>query len=219
MVFQDRAEAGRQLAKHLDAYANLPNVIVLGIPRGGVPVAFQVAVELRAPMDVFIVRKLGVPGHEELGFGAIASGGIRYLDHEIIGSAELSDLEIELITAKEGQELARREHAYRAGMPPVDVKGKIVILVDDGIATGASMRVAVLALRQMKPAKIVVAVPVAPASTCRHLQSDVDKLICIYKPAMFWGIGEFYADFTQVPDREVTDLLQQAQRIYVKERP
>ncbi len=217
MFFQDRVEAGRQLAKLLKSYADRPDVIVLGIPRGGVPVAFQVAAELHVPLDVFIVRKLGVPGREELGFGAIASGGIRYLDPEIIGTVELSELEIELIATAEGRELARREHAYRAGLPPVAVEGKVVILVDDGIATGASIRAAILALRQMKPARIVVAVPVAPASTCRHLKPEVDELISLHTPAMFWGIGEFYVNFAQVADGEVTDLLQQAQRIRAKQ--
>jgi putative phosphoribosyl transferase len=210
MVFPDRAEAGRELLKRLAAYEKRRDVLVLGIPRGGVPVAFEVAAGLHAPLDVFIVRKLGVPGREELAFGAIASGGIRFLDTEIVEAVGISELEIELITAKERQELDRRELAYRGGQAPLAVEGQTVILVDDGIATGSSMQVAITALRQMKPSRLVVAVPVAPVSTCRRLRRQVDDLICVHMPTSFNAIGEFYEDFSQISDQSVTDLLHEA---------
>jgi putative phosphoribosyl transferase len=207
MVFQDRTEAGRELLKRLATYENRRDLLVLGIPRGGVPVAFEVAVGLHAPLDVFIVRKLGVPGREELAFGAIASGGIRFLDTEIVEAVGIPELEIELITAKERQELERRERAYRRGRAPIAAEGQTVILVDDGIATGSSMQVAITALRQMKPSRLVVAVPVAPVSTCRRLRPKLDDLICLHMPTSFYAIGEFYEDFSQVSDLRVTDLL------------
>ena len=207
MVFLDREEAGRELAKKLKAYEKVVDVLVLGIPRGGVIVAFQVARELRAPLDVFVVRKLGVPGREELAFGAVASGGIRFLDNEIVEAAGISDLEIELITAKERQELERREIAYRGGRPPLAVQDQMVILVDDGIATGSSMQAAITALRQMKPARVVVATPVAPVSTCKRLGREVDELICVQMPESFYATSEFYRNFAPVSDAEVTDLL------------
>jgi len=208
MNFLNRVDAGRRLAKKLGAYARRKDVLVLGIPRGGVPVAFQVAAELEAPLDVFVVRKLGVPGREELAFGAIATGGIRVVDPQIVEEARISDLEIELIVAKQRQELDRRERLYRGGRPPLNLKDKTVILVDDGIATGASTRAAILALRQLKPASIVLAAPIAPASTCRHLRPEVHDLICLDTPVPFYAIGEFYDDFSQVSDEEVTTLLQ-----------
>ncbi len=212
IVFRDRTEAGRLLARELKAYENSTNVKVLGIPRGGVPVAYEIALQIHAPLDVFIVRKLGVPGQEELGFGAIASGGIRFLDDEIVKAVGISELEIELIAATEGQELARRERAYRGGRPRLKVEGQIVILVDDGIATGSSMRVAINALRQLKPAQIVVAIPVAPDSTCRRLRPEIEDLICLHMPESFYAIGEFYEDFSQVSDQEVTDALRRSVR-------
>jgi putative phosphoribosyl transferase len=212
MVFLDRAEAGRVLAKRLKAYQDQPKVLVLGIPRGGVPVAFEVAAELHTPLDVFIVRKLGVPGREELGFGAIASGGTRFLDTAIVEAVGISDPEIERITATERQELERRERVYRGGRPPLGVEGQTVILVDDGIATGSSVQVAITALRQLKPSRLVIAVPVAPVSTCRRLRREVDELICVHMPTSFYAIGEFYEDFSQVSDQEVTDLLRQGAR-------
>jgi len=210
VLFRDRAEAGRELAKRVVAYANDANVLVLGIPRGGVPVAFEVAKELHAPLDVFIVRKLGVPGQEELGFGAIASGGIRFLDRDIVQAFGISNAVTERITAGQQQELERRERAYRGGRVPLAVEGKTVILVDDGIATGSTVQVAITALRQMKPSRLVVAVPVAPISTCRRLMSELDDLICLYMRESFCAIGEFYEDFSQVSDQEVTDLLHKA---------
>jgi putative phosphoribosyl transferase len=207
LVFRDRAEAGRALAKLLTGYEDQKNVLVLGVPRGGVPVAFEVAAKLHAPLDVFIVRKLGVPGREELAFGAIASGGIRFLDTEIVEAVGISEQIIEKITAAETQELERRERAYREWRSPLTVEGQTVILVDDGIATGSSMQVAMTALRERKASRLVVAVPVAPASTCRRLRSQVDDLICVQMPKSFYAIGEFYEDFSQVSDQEVTDLL------------
>jgi len=191
--------------------------MVLGIPRGGVPVAFEVARTLNAPLDVLVLRKLGVPGHEELGFGAIASGGIRALNSEIVEALRMSPWDIELVTEREAKELKRREHAYRGRRPALDVKGRTVILVDDGIATGSGMRAAIDALRQMKPAQIVVAVPVAPATTCDHLRGEVDELICLATPEPFYGVGQFYYDFSQVSDEEVNELLDRAAREIRKE--
>jgi len=207
MTFRDRTEAGNILAKRMTPYKKMHDLLVLGIPRGGVPVAFQVAAELHAPLDVFIVRKLGVPGREELAFGAIASGGLRILDSAITESFGISETEIERITARERHEVERREQTYRAGRAPLAVEGRNVILVDDGIATGSSMRAAIDALRAMKPRHLVVAVPVASASACRVLRSKVDDLICVHMPDAFYAIGEFYEDFSQVSDQTVSDLL------------
>jgi putative phosphoribosyl transferase len=208
MTFMNRVDAGRRLAKKLHGYAGRKDVLVLGIPRGGVPVAFQVAAELGVPLDVFVVRKLGVPGHEELAFGAIATGGIRLVDTQIVQEAGISGVEVELIAASEREELDRREQVYRGGRPALHLEGKTVILVDDGIATGASTRAAILALRQLKPASIVLAVPIAPAATGMRLRPEVDDLICLDMPETFCAIGEFYEDFSQVTDEEVTTLLQ-----------
>jgi putative phosphoribosyl transferase len=200
------------LALRLRKYANRDDVIVLGAPRGGVPVAFEVATALRAPLDVFVLRKLGVPGREEFAFGAIASGGVRILERNTVEGLGITELDIELVTRAEKQELERRERAYRGGRPPLDVSGLTVILVDDGIATGASMRAAIRALRQMKPARIVIAVPVAPPSTCNRLQFEVDELVCLEMPEPFYGVGQFYGDFAQVSDEEVKELLDSALR-------
>lgn len=210
MVFDDRADAGRKLAARLGAYARRKDVIVLGIPRGGVPVAFEVARALEAPLDVFLSRKLGVPGQEELAFGAVASGDVRVLDQQIIEAVGVSEQQIEQTTQNVKRELERRERAFRGSRPPLKVDGLTVILVDDGIATGSSMRAAINALRQMKPARIVVAVPVAPVSTCNRLQHEVDELVCLYTPESFFAIGQFYGDFSQVPDEEVAGLLQRS---------
>ncbi len=212
MIFPNRTEAGRRLAPRLRDYANRKGVIVLGIPRGGVPIAFEVAEYLKVPLDVLVLRKLGVPGHEELGFGAIASGGVRALNPEIVEALRISPRDIELVTNREAKELQRREHAYRGGRPPLDVRGRTVILIDDGIATGSGMRAAVAALRQMKPAQIVIAVPVAPASTCDSLRDEVNELICLETPEPFYGVGQFYYDFSQVSDEEVSELLDRAAR-------
>lgn len=210
MVFRDRVEAGRKLAEHLHAYANRKDVMVLGIPRGGVPVAFEVAKALHAPLDIFLSRKLGVPGQEELAFGAIATGDTRVLDREIIEAIGISEAQIDQITAKVKKELERRANLYRGARPPLKVEGLTVLLIDDGIATGSSMRAAIQALRQMKPARIVVAVPVAPLSTCNRLKHEVDELICIHSPQEFYAIGQFYDDFSQTADEEVTELLRRA---------
>ncbi len=212
MIFPNRTEAGRRLALRLRDYENRKDVIVLGIPRGGVPVAFEVARMLKVPLDVLVLRKLGVPGHEELGFGAIASGGLRALNPEIVEALRISPLDIELVTSRERKELKRREHAYRGRRPTLNVNGFTVILVDDGIATGSGMRAAIDALRQMKPAQIVIAVPVAPGSTCDRLRSEVDDLVCLETPEPFYGVGQFYFDFSQISDQEVNELLDRAAR-------
>src|SRR5215472_5688793 len=179
MIFSNRTEAGRRLASRLRKYANRGDVIVLGVPRGGVPVAYEVAIALNVPLDIFVLRKLAVPGHEELAFGAVARGGVQVLDRVTIEAFGLSKLDIEIVTATEKRELGRRERSYRGAQPPLNVEGLTVILVDDGIATGASIRAAILALRQMKPARIVVATPVAPESTCDLLGPEVDELVCL----------------------------------------
>jgi putative phosphoribosyl transferase len=208
MVFDDRADAGRKLAARLSAYAKRNDVIVLGIPRGGVPVAFEVAKALEAPLDVFLSRKLGVPGQEELAFGAVASGDVRVLDQQIVESVGISEQQIEQTTQAVKKELERRERIFRGSRPPLKVEGMTAILVDDGIATGSSMRAAIQALRHLKPTRIVVAVPVAPVSTCNRLGPEVDELVCLHMPQSFFAIGQFYGDFSQVPDEEVTGLLQ-----------
>ena len=210
MRFDDREDAGRKVAEALRAYVNREDVLVLGMPRGGVPVAYEVAQALHAPMDVFLCRKLGVPMQEELAFGAIALGGVRVLDEQIVEAVGLRKHEIDEITARERKELERRERVYRAGRPPLDVAGRTVILVDDGIATGASMFASVRALRQLKPARIVVAVPVAPVSTCKRLGAEVDELVCVHRSSSFYAIGQFYLEFAQLTDEEVVKLLQQA---------
>ena len=212
MIFANRAEAGRSLAWRLEKYAHRKDVVVLGIPRGGVPVAFELAEALRAPLDVFLVLKLGVPGHEELAFGAISSGGVRVPNRQILRTLSLRSSEVEAITAQAEQELERRETAYRGDQPPLSVAGKTVILVDDGAATGASLLAGIRALRQLRPAKIVAAVPVAPAPVCKRLASEVDEMVCVVTPEPFDAIGQFYDDFSQVEDEEVVELLARCQR-------
>jgi len=212
MIFANRTEAGQELALRLRKYANRDDVVVLGAPRGGVPVAFEVAADLRLPLDVLVLRKLGVPGREELAFGAIASGGVRVLDRDTVEGLGITGLDIERVTRAEKHELERRERAYRGGRPPLDVNGLTVILVDDGIATGSSMRAAILTLRQMNPERIVIAIPVAPPSTCKRLQSEVDELVCVEMPEPFYGVAQFYDDFSQVSDKEVKQLLESASR-------
>lgn len=212
MTFADRVQAGRALAEKLENYASQENVLVLGIPRGGVPVTFEVATELNAPLDVFIVRKLGVPGHEELAFGAIARGGIRFIDREIVDAFGISRNQIASVTTKERKELARRERIYRSGRHALTVQDRIVILVDDGIATGSCIHVAVESLRKMKPRRLIVAAPVAPVSAWNRLRPEVDDLICLHTPKTFWAIGQFYEDFSQVSDQEVADLLAGSER-------
>jgi predicted phosphoribosyltransferase len=202
----DRREAGQLLAAELAAYTERPDVVVLALPRGGVPVAYEVAGSLHGPLDVFVVRKLGIPGHEELAMGAIATGGVRVLNDEVV-RALLPEYVIDRIEAKEREELARRERAYRGGRPPLEVSGRTVILVDDGLATGATMRAAVLALRQLHPARIIVAVPTASPETCNELKAEVDEVICAITPEPFHGVGYWYEDFTQTTDEEVRKLL------------
>jgi predicted phosphoribosyltransferase len=209
MIFADRADAGKQLAVRLAAYAGA-DTRVLALPRGGVPVGFQVARGLGSPLDVFVVRKLGAPGREELALGAIASGGIKVLNWETIEALGVTGATVDDIARRESLELERREEAYRRGHPPQDVRGRTVLLVDDGLATGASMYAAVLALRAREPAKIVVAVPVAPQDTVTQLAQYADDVVCIAMPRPFRGVGAWYADFRQVSDEEVTELLNAA---------
>ena len=209
-AFSNRAEAGRFLAEKLGNYAERDDVIVLGLPRGGVPVAYEVAQRLRAPLDVFIVRKLGVPGFEELAAGAIASGGVRVLNEDVVRALPHADEIIESVTARETAELERREQSYRNGRPPPELRDRIVILVDDGLATGATMRAAVAALRRRGAAKIIVAVPVGAPETCRELKELVDEIVCAIAPEFFQAVGQYYEDFSQTSDEEVRDLLKRA---------
>src|SRR5438094_3251828 len=208
--FADRAEAGRVLAEKLKPLAGNPNVVVLALPRGGVPVAAELARALGAPLDVFVVRKLGVPGHEELAMGAIATGGVLVLDDRLVHGLGVSDDQIDRTIARELQELERREAAYRAGRGPPDLEGKTVILVDDGLATGATMQAAALAVRKYNPARVVVAVPVASAETCDEFRANVDEIVCALTPAPFHAVGLWYEDFSQTSDDEVQELLRQA---------
>jgi putative phosphoribosyl transferase len=209
-AFPNRAEAGRLLAEKLEKYADRNDVIVLGLPRGGVPVAYEVAKSLRAPLDVFIVRKLGVPGFEELAAGAIASGGVRVLNEDVLRALPNADEIIESVTAKETAELERREKSYRDDRPAPELRDRVVILVDDGLATGATMRAALKALRQRGVAKIVVAVPVGPPDTCREFEDEADETICASAPEFFQAVGQYYEDFSQTSDEEVRDLLARA---------
>lgn len=210
--FRDRAEAGRRLARELSRYAGRSDVIVLALPRGGVPVAYEVARALGAPLDVLVVRKLGLPQHEELAMGAIASGGARLLSEDVIRVYGVSRDDIERVTATESRELTRRERQYRGDRPFPDVTGKTVVLVDDGLATGSSMRVAVKALRQEKPKAIVVAVPVAAPETCEALRDVSDDVVCAVTPEPFYAVGLWYEDFSQTSDEEVHDLLDRARQ-------
>ncbi|MFZ5562320.1 MAG: phosphoribosyltransferase [Pseudomonadota bacterium] len=209
--FADRTEAGRMLAQALKDYAFRENLLVLALPRGGVPVAFEVACALGAPLDVFVVRKLGVPGQEEYAMGAIAAG-VRVLSQEVVRALGISGAAVDAVVAKEAQELARREQLYRAGRPPLDVRGKEVILVDDGLATGATMEAALHALRAQQPARLVAAVPVAPPATCERLRPLVDELVAVLMPDPFHAVGLWYSEFPQTSDDEVRDLLARAPR-------
>jgi len=205
--FRDRREAGRMLGESLREYADRSDVIVLGLPRGGVPVAYEVASALRAPLDVFIVRKLGVPGFEELAMGAIASGGARVVNKAVLAQVPNPQEALRFATEVEIRELERREAEYRGVRDPLDLTGKIVIVVDDGLATGATMRAAAKALRQHKVARRVVAVPVAAPDTCDDLRSEVDEIVCLATPPNFRAVGQFYEDFSQTTDQEVRELL------------
>lgn len=210
MIYTDRAEAGKVLASKLLKYKDCADVIVLALPRGGVPVAYEVAHALNAPLDIFLVRKLGVPRHEELAMGAIATGGVRVLNDDVVEYLDIPDRVIDAITAKELKELRRRELAYRGDRPEPDVKGKTAILVDDGLATGSTIRAAAQALRQQGPQKIVVAVPVSAPQTCDEYRIGVDEIVCTVTPEPFLGVGRWYDDFSQTTDEEVHDLLERA---------
>jgi len=212
MPFRDRTEAGQYLAEKLTPYADRPDVLVLALPRGGVPVAYEVARALRAPLDVFLVRKLGVPGYEELAMGAIASGGVSVLNEQVVDGLGIPEDVIRAVAAEEGRELERRERAYRGDRPAPEVRDHTVILVDDGLATGASMRAAVAALRRLGPARLIVAVPVGARETCSELGREADEVICARTPEPFRAVGLWYADFSQTTDEEVRDLLERAAR-------
>ena len=210
--FFNRTEAGQFLAERLSAYADREDVMVLALPRGGVPVAAEVAKRLNAPLDVFVVRKLGLPGHPELAMGAIASGGARVFNGEVVNALRIPDEVIDAVSAEELIELQRREKAYRAGLPPLELEGKTVILVDDGVATGSSMLAAVSALRQLNAARIIIAAPVVAASTYREMQRAADEVVAVMLPANFYAVGLWYQDFSQTTDDEVRELLAQVAR-------
>lgn len=203
----DRREAGKTLATHLNEWANQEDVIVLALPRGGVPVGYEVAKKLSAPLDIFVVRKLGVPGHQELAMGAIASGGMIYFNQEMMHSLNLSPDVIDAVIASEQHELIRRETTYRGSRPFPTLKGKTVILIDDGIATGATVRAALKALREQNPKKIILAAPVAPFSVCQELAIEADELVCPLRPKDFYAVGAWYDHFPQTTDHEILELL------------
>jgi putative phosphoribosyl transferase len=210
LTFGDRHEAGRHLGRQLREYSGRDDVLVLALPRGGVPVGYEVARELGAPLDIFLVRKLGLPGHEELAMGAIASGGLRVLNEPVLAMARVDAETIARVTDREEQELLRREREYRGERPPPDVRGRTVILVDDGLATGSTMRAAALALRDQGLRSLVVAVPVAAEQTCEELAREVDRIVCVRTPEPFMGVGRWYEDFSQITDDEVRRLLDDA---------
>lgn len=211
-VFGDRRAAGRVLAGSLSNYAGRSDVLVLALPRGGVPVAYEAAHALGAPLDVFLVRKLGVPGHEELAFGALASGGVRLLNRDVVEALRIPTQVVEAVTKMEAAELERREREYRDDRPAPQVRDRTVILIDDGLATGASMRAAVAALKRMAPARVVVAVPVAAGQTVDEMSHEVDEIVCVRTPEPFQAVGLWYADFSQTSDAEVSELLRLAEQ-------
>lgn len=210
MIFRDRSEAGKYLATKLSQYKGHEDLLVLALPRGGVPVAFEVAQALRVPMDIFLVRKLGVPGHEELAMGAIATGGVRVLNEDTVDYLGIPADVIDSIAETELKELKRRELVYRGNRPAPDVKGKTLILIDDGLATGSTIRAAAQALRRREPARIIVAVPVSAPQTCDEYRIGVDEIVCAVTPEPFFGVGKWYLDFSQTTDEEVRDLLELA---------
>jgi predicted phosphoribosyltransferase len=206
-IFADRTDAGRQLAAALRHYADRSDVVVLALPRGGLPVAYEIARALGAPLDVMIVRKLGTPGQPELAMGAIASGGIRVINQEVVRDLGISASQLDRVTAREEAELERRERAYRVGRPVQQIAGRTVILVDDGIATGSTMLAAVQAVRAQEPARLIVAVPTAARDTAKQIHGQVDELVCLTTPEPFFAIGSFYRDFPQLGDDEVHAIL------------
>ena len=218
-LFRDRVEAGDTLAGLLGHYAGRPDVLVLALPRGGVPVAARVAEALGAPLDVFVVRKLGVPGQPELAMGAIATGGVRVVNEQVVGRLRLGEAELQRVAEAEERELARRERSYREGRGPPDLAGQVVILVDDGLATGSTMRAAVAAARRLGPARVVVAVPTAPASTCQRLGEEADEVVCATTPRPFRAVGYSYRSFPQTSDEEVRSLLRAAWAQQDQHRP
>lgn len=209
--YADRRQAGRVLASALAGHAGRRDTLTLGLPRGGVPVAYEVARRLGSPLDVFVVRKLGVPGHEELAMGAVAAGGVVILNESVVQYLRIPDADIEAAAAGELGELARQERAYRDDRPPVDAAGKTVFLVDDGLATGATMRAAIAGLRRLGPARVVVAVPIAAPTACEELRTDADEVVCAATPEPFYSVGQWYVDFSQTTDEEVRTLLAEAE--------
>jgi predicted phosphoribosyltransferase len=216
MIFRDRQDAGQKLAEKLTEYARRDDVLILALPRGGVPVAFEVARKLSAPMDVFLVRKLGVPGHEELAMGAIAPGGVRVLNESVVVPLNIPDKVIDEVAEKEQRELERRSREYRDNLPAPEIGGKIVILIDDGLATGATMRAAAVALKQQNPQKLIVAVPVSSPQTCNEFREKVDVIVCAVTPRPFYGVGMWYDDFSQTTDDEVRELLKKSRDVLTK---
>jgi putative phosphoribosyl transferase len=212
--FRDRTEAGRLLASHLARYADRPNVLILALPRGGVPVACEIARALNLPLDVFLVRKLGVPGQEELAMGAVASGNVRILQRDVIEGLRIPRSAIEAVTAEETRELARRERAFRGDRPSPQVRERDIILVDDGLATGSTMRAAVAALKLQHPERITVAVPVAESETCNEIKNEVDEIICLRTPTAFYAVGLWYETFPQLTDETVREFLRKADELW-----
>jgi putative phosphoribosyl transferase len=212
VLYEDRRDAGRQLAASLRQYAGRADVLALGLPRGGVPVAYEVARALNAPLDVFLVRKLGTPGQEELALGAIASGGVEVLNDAVIRELGIPEETIAAVSARERRELDRRERAFRGELPPVDVAGKTVILIDDGLATGSTMRAAARSLNQMRRARLVIAVPVAAQMVCQSLRREADEIVCLRSPDNFFAVGQWYRNFEQITDAEVRRLLELRRR-------
>ena len=212
LMFKDRVDAGRLLAMQLKEYANQPDLLVLGLPRGGVPVAFEVARALKAPLDVFLVRKLGTPGHEELAMGAIASGGVRILNDMVVKGLNISNEVINQVAERELKELQQRERQYRGDNPGPELHNRTVILIDDGLATGTTMRAAAIALRQQQPARIIVAVPVAVPETCDEFRDLVDEVVCAVTPRELYAVGLWYEDFSQTSDDEVIELLERSRK-------
>lgn len=219
MIFSDRRDAGRRLAQRLLGLIGERHLLVLALPRGGVPVAYEVARALHAPLDVFLVRKLGLPGHEELAMDAIATGGVRVLNHDVVWQAHVSPATIDAMAVHEQRELERRETAYREGCPPLELRGHSVILIDDGLATGTTMHAAVEALRRMNLERIVIAVPVASPDTCASFEPLVDQIICAARPEPFYAVGAWYDDFSQTTDDEVRDLLRRAAMPFAPSAP